>query len=142
MKTFLIAVVFIFSCTSMSAQGIKELEIPSMLVYKISLETPSNIASLEALTRKTPQTPYLPTIVTNNLQIDKIPFNKLPIVYTPGKDIMPSIETYFGSQRFNFVNDDFESRFRIDNRAFFEANRNTAMGLHFGGGGGCITPIR
>jgi hypothetical protein len=63
------------------------------------------------------------------VKADRINFRRLPSVYNPATDIIPSVQQHYGVPDVVLGGDGniFGQRFRMDNLAFYEANRGTIL---------------
>jgi hypothetical protein len=143
MNTFriLLLIGFIYPTMQMQGQTVANFTKPEMLLSTISLDTSSDLLSLETLARRTPINELSPDRLTARVQATSVPYKKLPLRYDAREDILPSIRNYFGNPVILFdIGNQFESMYRVNNLAFFEANRNTVMSRQYFNGA-CVTPL-
>ncbi len=141
MKTVYFLLLSCTTCFIIHAQSVETFATPEMLLKKISLENSSHVPSLESLARLTPINEQSPDRLTARVQATSVQYNKLPLRYDAREDILPSIRNYFGDPVILFdTGNQLESMYRLNNLAFFEANRNTVMSRQYFNGG-CVTPL-
>lgn len=92
--------------------------------------TPSvSEADLESLVREFNQHCVGTFQLDQAINIENINFKRLPEVYDPQSDIIPSIEQHYGVPAFQIGGyySQFGGRFKLSNLAFYEANRNSIL---------------
>ncbi|MDP5077931.1 MAG: hypothetical protein NWQ19_07545 [Nonlabens sp.] len=141
MKTLYILIPLLVFCSAMNAQGVGNVNPPEMLVKTMTVDTISDLPSLETLARLAPINELSPDRLTARVQASSIPYKRLPLRYDAREDILPSIRNYYGQPDIDFNSgNQFESMYRVTNLAFYEANRNSVMSLQFNNGV-CVNPL-
>lgn len=131
MKAFLILTFMVMWCLPSQVKAQEDYAPTVLNSFSCEINfTPSiTTADLELFVKKYNATCANPLEVDLVVKADQINFKRLPSVYDPATDIIPSVQQHYGVPDIILGGNGniFGQRFRMDNLAFYEANRGTIL---------------
>lgn len=130
MKVFNIGILIIMMCIWNTVKA-QDNELPAILnssSCEINFTPSITTTDLELFVKQYNATCANPLEVDLILKTDQVNFRRLPSVYDPSQDVIPSQHNYYQSPSLQIGNySDFQGRFQWSNLAFYEANRSSIM---------------